>query len=447
MKTPYPHQTAAIEVIDRKNLLLSDDCGLGKTLVAIIAGSQQVPRFNRSGLIIVPKTLREQWQQEILAQDFTSSAIELFDGQRSIDRLNSTDLPMFTIIHYEAVVKWVNELERVFFSFICVDEAHRIKNRSAQRTSAIKRLVAHRKLAMTGTPYDKNPADVWSILNWLEPDFFRSYWQFYNSHVNYKEIEVSRGKWVKVINKAQPVRDTENFARLLRQFSLKRTKKEVRSDLPERIDQYVDLQMNSDQADYYAKIVNAEDMLVALDDNELNDQLITIQLTRILRLIQVTTDPTLLGVKSSSVKLNWVMDWLEDNPSESVIIFTRFRETAIKLHKQLEGFQLIIGGEKRRIITSEDRGIVGTIATMGVGLDLPHIDNAIFIDVEWSSILMQQAIDRIHRINIDNVKHLYFLRCQDTVDELVYRAVRDKWSTKELVENFLRGSVALQREI
>jgi SNF2 family DNA or RNA helicase len=297
---------------------------------------------------------------------------------------------------------------------------------------------------MTGTSYDANPADVWSILNWLEPQFFTSYWRFYNSHVNYKEIEVRRGQWVKVINKAQPVKDPENFARLLRQFSLKRTKKEVRPDLPERIDQYVDLQMNSDQADYYSKIIDAEDMLISLDDNELNDQFITIQLTRILKLIQVTTDPTLLGVKSSSVKLDWVMDWLEDNPNETVIVFTRFRDSAIKIHSTLmPNASLIIGGNTNKHISKAELAskpqIVGTIAAMGEGLDLPHIDNAIFIDVEWSSILMQQAIDRIHRINIDNVKHLYFLRCQNTVDELVHQAVRDKWSTKELVENFLKG--------
>jgi SNF2 family DNA or RNA helicase len=72
-------------------------------------------------------------------------------------------------------------------------------------------------------------------------------------------------------------------------------------------------------------------------------------------------------------------------------------------------------------------------------MDLPHVDTAIFIDIEWSSILMQQALDRIHRINIENVKHTYYLRCKGTNDTLLHEALNSKWSTKELAERFLAG--------
>lgn len=163
-----------------------------------------------------------------------------------------------------------------------------------------------------------------------------------------------------------------------------------------------------------------------------------ILLTRILRLIQATTDPALLDHPSaSSVKLDWLREWLADHPDESVIVFTRFRDTAIKINSWGAFDKLIVGGRKRENVTTADRRIVGTIAAMGEGLDLPWIDYAIFLDVEWSSIMMTQAIDRIYRINIETVKHVMYLRCANTVDKLVHDAVQRKWTTHQIVEQFL----------
>lgn len=435
MKTPRPYQLEAVAVTERKNLLLSDECGLGKTLTAIEAAKVLQAQVNKPVLIVCPKTIKLQWFNELISQGADIDFIYLLETT-TIDWLKEDR--NIVIAHYEAVVKHIDKLSAIFWSVVIVDEAHRIKNRKAQRTEAIKRLKAYRKLAMTGTPFDKNPADVWSILNWLEPDTFKSYWRFFNSHVNYSEINI-RGQKIKQISKVRPCNDAASFARLLRQYSLKRTKLEVRPDLPERIDQYIDIKMNDDQAHHYYTLADSEEYHTLLaQDVEIS---MPIVLTRILRLIQATTDPTLLGVKSSSAKLDWVKDWVEDNEGESIIIFTRFKATAERLAKELDGFTLLVGGKTRPNIDSSVRRIVGTIASMGEGLDLPHIDNAIFIDVEWSSILMQQAIDRIHRINIETVKHLYFLRCLGTVDELVYEAVQNKWDTKQLIEEFLKGVV------
>lgn len=218
---------------------------------------------------------------------------------------------------------------------------------------------------------------------------------------------------------------------------IQRTKLEVRADLPPKIETFVELDMHPAQAAAYRKIASAVDPMVLLAEGV--ETSVSIVLTQILRLIQITTDPALLGLPvASSVKLDWIDGWLEDNPNESVIIGTRFRETAIKIAERYEGFKLIIGGN-RATVDSTVKRVVGTIAAMGEGLDLPHIDHMICVDVEWSSILMQQFLDRIHRINIDTAKNIYYLICVDTVDSLIHTAIRNKWNTKELAERYLKG--------
>lgn len=441
MKTPRPYQQYAIDRAARQNVLIADACGLGKTLQAIETIKRVQPRIEKPALVVAPSaTVKLQWYNALIEQGICAERILWLDSStkkvpEKIAAIEPAQLVILT--HYEAVRKHAPTLQPLFFSVVVADEAHRIKNRKALRTTALKAIQAYRKIALTGTPYDRDPSDIWSILQWLDPDFFRSYWRFFDAHINYQQVTVKRGVTVKQIL-ASPLRDAESFARTLWPYMIQRRKDDVRDDLPPRIDQFIDLEMSSAQARAYQTIAEAEDPIVELAEGL--ETSVSIVLTQILRLIQITTDPGLLGLTDvSSVKLDWLADWLEDNPNESVIIFTRFRATAEKLHAQLgDRFKLIVGG-KRAQITSADRYIVGTISAMGEGLDLPHIDNAIFIDVEWSSIMMQQAIDRIHRINITNAKNVYYLRCAGTVDHLLHTALRQKWSTKEIAEAYLNG--------
>lgn len=437
MLIPRPYQNETIARCQRQNLLDSDECGLGKTLIAIEAVKQLVAEHRKPALIIVKKRLRLQWLYALLEQDIASEHIlELDAPLSSLEALTaSLQQPVIVLTHYEAITKHCGSLWRFEFSVIVCDEAHAIKNRKAQRTSAVKQLRALRKIALTGTAFDRNPADVWSILNWLEPKFFSSYWKFFDAHVQYKVQAVSSHKAVNV-KIPLGVKDHENFARVLRQFSVRRRKADVRADMPPKIEQIIDLDLLPAQRKLYDKIASANDIVVKLTDDI--STLIPIKLTEILRLAQAALDPSLLGIDAPSVKLEWLADWFEDNEGTSVIVFTRFKSTAEHLHK-LYGGKLIVGGSKPPVITTDDRLLFGTIAAMGEGLDLPHISTAIFLDVEWSSILMTQAVDRIDRINITESKHIIFLRAVDTVDSLLLDAVKNKWNQRELVEAFVRG--------
>lgn len=440
MKTLRPYQVDAVKRGVNQNLLIGDACGCGKTITAIGVILETQAKIGKPVLIVAPSAIvKRQWYQELQSMGVADDRIIWLDSTTKSDPYPYADMIILT--HYEAMRKHLVWLQDYYFSVIVADEAHRIKNRHAKRTEDLKTLKAFRKIALTGTAYDRNPADIWSILNWLEPDFFASYWRFFEAHINSTTITV-RNQIIKQVVPSAPLRDPKGFSRLLRQFMIARKKEDIRADMPPRNDIYIDLDMSPQQARAYAKIRDAADPIVSLADDL--DVSVAIILTQILREIQITTDPALLGLPSGhSVKLDWVDEWLKDNPDESVIIFTRFRETAQKIASEHSEFTLIMGGQ-RPTVDSSTRRIVGTIAAAGEGLDLPHIDNAIFIDVEFSSILMQQAIDRIHRINIDNAKNVYFLRCVGSVDMLLHDALAGKWATKELVAAYMKGRTCLR---
>ncbi len=443
MLTPRPYQIETIERCQRQNLLDCDECGLGKTLIAIEAIKQLVVEHSKPALIVIKKRLRTQWLQALTAQGIPPCDILTLDAsmkslEASVARLNT---PVIILTHYEVVVKHQVALHRHEFAVIVCDEAHAIKNRKAQRSQAVKQLRAKRRIALTGTAFDRNPADIWSILNWIEPKFFSSYWKFFEAHVTYKMQSTPRGVSVKV---PLGVKDHATFARVLRQFSVRRRKIDVRADMPEKIEQIIDIDLLPEQRKVYNKIVDACDIVVNLSEDI--KTLIPIRLVEILRLCQAAIDPQLLGITAPSAKLDWLADWLEDNEGTSVIVFTRFHDTAMRLHK-LYGGKLIVGGQKQPTITTDDKLLFGTIAAMGEGLDLPHISTAIFLDIEWSSILMTQAVDRIYRINIDEPKHIIYLRGVNTIDSLLLDAVNNKWSQRELVEAYVRSGSHQEKEL
>lgn len=464
MLTPRPYQAEAINRATYSSYLLADECGLGKTLTAIETVKTLTSSFNAPALVVIPKSLRAQWVKALTTQGVNPSRIVHLDAKGGALETDPKkyyaikgamliadvpfDYPPVVLTHYEALVKHQAELRYIYFSVIVADEAHKIKNRKAKRTEAIKSLKSFRRLALTGTPFDRNPADVWSILNWLAPDFFTSYWRFFDAHVAYKEVRIPprrlpNGTVISSTKVPVGVADAERFSRVLRQYSLRRLKSDVRSDLPEKITQIVDVALDPAQQRAYTKLATAEDIVADLGEGV--EVAVPIVLTKILRLMQLTTDPSLLEVKAPAAKLEWVEEWVEANPDQPVIIFTRFRDTAIKLSEQLQANTdieaeptLILGG-KRPTITGSEKLIIGTISAMGEGLDLPWINTAIFIDCEWSSILMTQAVDRIHRINSTDTKHIIYLQAPNTVDELVLSAVQGKWDQMQLVEAFLTG--------
>ena len=431
MLTPFPYQKDAIDMGVKGHLLCADACGLGKTLIGIET-AHHIQQFHLHPIIVVcKKSAKLQWEYAIQEQ-VPNSIIKRLDTTKNFESAIEVGNPSHSldwyIIHFAALRKLTRKdmLARTYFSTIIIDEAHRIKNRRAQQTMGVKKLLGYRRLALTATEMESSPADMGSLLNFLRPDKWTAYHGWCAKYVEY-EIH-PYFKWKKVVGP----KNLEKMARELTGTYLKRTKKEVRPDLPPLREEKVPIEPNPALQSAYTQIETAGDIIVDVDDMEL---IIPNVLAKIMALRQLTSN----GLNTyTSDKIDYTLSYVADNPDANIVIFSVFRKTAQTLAKKLNA-PLVIGAQKPLDIQRlRPKTLVGTIGALGESHDLPWMDVAIFVDVDWSSTSMQQARDRIHRINITNPKLALYLYHPGTVDDLIFEALDKKWSDIELVQNYLR---------
>jgi len=427
MKTLRTYQELPYRRAFEQNLLIADDRGLGKTVTSIETAKRIMHERQAPVLVIVPKTLKTQWQEEIRDQDASNPIVPIDTGFVLLQPFNSKKA-FWVLTHYEAVLKHWQKLSKTMWACIIVDEAHRIKNRKAQRSVAIKKIKAYRKIALTGTPYDRNPADIWSILNWLAPDMFRSYWDFFKAHVNY-EGQLDGAHTI------HGVQDGAKFGRVIAPYVVRRSKQDVAPLLPKKIEQHISIELTGKQADLYKRIREAAETDATLDDG--STLTMPNVLARILRLQQAAVDPRLLGTDVNGAKIDWLLEYVDDNPSDTLLVFTRFRDTAIRVANML-GIPYYVGGSTLENPAQYPR-MIATIDAAKEGLNLGHIWNTVFLDCQWSSIAMAQAVDRTERDLSATEPHIImYLEAVDTVDCLVRQALAGKWETIDLVNAWLK---------
>lgn len=425
MRNPYQYQVPAIELGKSANLLLNDECGLGKKFVCIQIAHHMLTTTQQPNLVVTVKRDAYQWKKEIIA-DFPTSTV-VIGGVDPI--MLPGDNNWWLILHYEALVRHSRPLTRIKWATIILDEGHYIKNWQAQRSRAAKRLKAHRKVVATGTPLDKTPEDLWSPLDFLYPATYHGTLRAFRE--KYVKTKVTRdGLEYSIIGCKQP----QTLARELAPFMLARTKDEVAPDLPPNIQKTVHIELTGQQAAIYRRIKRSVDIEVIGPELD-NPMFIPSRLAQLIRLQQVALDPTMLNLTSDAAKLEWLYDWRHDNPDEPLIVFTTFRDTAQKVSRALDA-HLIMGGVKLPTHWTKPT-IVGTIGAASEALDLGWVRTGIFLDVSWKSSKMTQAISRIHRINNTAPCQTIFLIAHNTVDEVMLEAVEKKWDAYSVIREYV----------
>lgn len=427
VKTAFDYQVENVIAGARRNVLIADECGLGKTFSSVLIAKAgrigPIEELPWRGLVVCPKAVRTQWIAEIKLEDPGIPITELYYGQRLNNYIG------WHIIHYEALLAYPPT--DILWDIVIADEAHRIKNRHAKRTKAIKSLHAVRKVALTGTPFDKDVSEMWSILNWLYPYDFKSYQRFKDAYV---EFGYNRGGYMVPIG---PKNVAELAERLGSRF-IRHTKMQVAPQMPPKIMVTIPLKMEDAQLEVYNSIRKARDIELDIGGNTFY---LANALAKLGKLQQAASDPSTIGIPANSIKVDWVVDFVDDSPKQRVVIFCRFKATAAHIAQLLREhghnpteFMGTQGKKKypQDFVDGVTNILVATIAMAGEGLDLKGTEAAIFVDREWSSIRMSQAHDRIHRIGIKQCVMIYNLSCSP-VDELVDEALESKWSDKELV--------------
>jgi SNF2 family DNA or RNA helicase len=433
MKTPRTHQEQAIALGRDHNPLLFYETGLGKTLIgAAIAREFRDRSVSRANLVVAsPAGSLGQWVREIRDQD-PYTPVEVWDSNnwRPLKRGEA----VWIVTHYDAVPRLLPVLSEVLWATIVADECHKIKNPQAKRTKAFKKLQAQRRVAMTGSPKDKYITELWSVLNWLYPPLFKSRWKFDQEYVTYERNYL--GYHVPVGYK-----NLDQLTALMRPFTRVETKESAAPYLPPLIHTLIPIRLGPQQRRAYDKIRKADDIELDLSDlGRADPMLIKHAMDRIIKEQRAASYPASLGLDMPSAKFEWLREWLEANPEQQVIVFTRFQHTAKVLAEMLK-CAFVIGGQISGLDDFQERRqriVVGTIGALGTAYDLPMADTSIFMELERPHLLNHQARGRHHREGITTPKQCIYLVAEDTIDEVIYQADQEKWDDNKFIYEALR---------
>lgn len=445
------------KVVDRywskTGILCGDDMGLGKTVEGIaldLRKRQELKRPNARTLIVAPLSVLDVWSSHL--KRFAPGLVVRVVDPKNRSELLSKPAHVY-IVHWDALRRMPELKERAWFHVIA-DEAHRAKNRKAQQTVALKKIRTEHKTALTGTPADDKPHDLWSILHWLYPKEFSSYWRFYEDHIDFTTHP--KGGY-KVIT---GVKDISKLHGRIRPFYFRRLKTEVLTELPDKY--YTEIPVNILPAQRRAYEQMKKDMLAWVGEHEEEPLPAPTVIARLMRLQQfaisscsiLTVDkrrrnPTtqeletvkvrVVKMVEPSAKLDRVMEIIEDHPDASFVIFSQFKQVINLLAQRCANSKITYGvytgdtsKEDRDTIVSDFQAgklqvFAGTIRAGGEGITLHRASTVIFIDRDWSPSKNRQAEDRLHRVGQKNSVQVIDLVATNTVDRGRLQQIEQKW--------------------
>lgn len=446
MKQLRRYQQEAVERVDDANLYINFSCGLGKTLTAIRAvqrlREQSAPGTPTDALVVVsPKVAVQQWVRELKLEDPTAAVLVLDDNelQPPSGAWPNDGAPCWYVTHHETLLNkslYAKYLASQTWLCIVADEAHKFNNKDAQRSEALKKLRALRKIAMSGTKIEKQVSDLWSMLNWLDPEQFSSFWRFHDEFVLTVPGYENAVKGIST-RAAVGVKNVEKLAAMLRPIILRKTRAQVAPDLPPKQVQFVPIRLSKEQREVYNAIRRADDIEVMTPYGEI---LVPNSSAKVLRLQQAASYPPLVGVKGvPAAKPDWIDNYVANNPDEQIVVFTRFRETAEHIAQFLDA-ALVVGGKRERLesfLAGKRQCLVGTIKAMGTALDLPMARTAIYCELERSTIDLRQSADRIHRLTTTIPPNIVFLMAEKSVDWYILQQLTKKLAVDDQIDTYL----------
>ena len=417
--------------------ILADDMGLGKT-IQIIALLLSAAREGTS-LIVCPASLVYNWEHELsrFAPSLKTATVSGTMRERR-GMLEEIENYQAVITSYDLLKRDQEWYEKHSFRFQIIDEAQCIKNAATKSAKAVKAVRARTRLALTGTPVENHLGELWSIFDYLMPGFLFSYRKFRTLY----EIPI-----VKEGNEAAAA----NLRRLIGPFILRRLKKDVMKELPEKVEKVVYSAFSGEQKKLYGANV-----LRLKEDLEHGEEKFKI-LSGLTRLRQICCDPSLCyeNYKGGSAKLDTCMDVTAGAVSAGhrILLFSQFSSMFPIMEKRLaetgiKSFTLTGSTpkeERNRLAAKFNAGeaqvFLISLKAGGTGLNLTGADFVILYDPWWNAAAENQASDRAHRIGQKRQVTVIRLISKGTVEENILRLQESK---RELADRIVtEGTVSL----
>jgi superfamily II DNA or RNA helicase len=398
---------------------LADEMGLGKTIQVLAMLLHRKAELAESksrtcSIIVVPRSLVRNWMDEASRFAPTLRVIDLSHGKRTLDAKTfaSCDVALMT---YGTILRDVETLAKRTFDYVILDEAQAIKNADARTSKAAKQLKAEHRLALTGTPIENHLGELWSLMEFLNAG--------------------ATSRFEGLAGRGDPD-DLAMVRRAVQPFILRRTKREVAKELPERIEQTLPCEMTEDQEKHY-------NQLLAKIRSDLLDQVERIGIGKarmailegLLRLRQIACHPVLVDrnrFDSGSGKMEALLPMLEESHEEGrkTLVFSQFTSFLALVRAELDDrkipYEYLDGSttdraERVRHFADDENCSVFLLSLKagGVGLNLQAAERVVLLDPWWNPAVEAQAIDRAHRIGQHRTVHALRFVSVGTVEERV----------------------------
>ena len=454
--------------------ILADDMGLGKTLQVIcyllseyqereiqekskkepVEKEQDIEnegrqrekkssddRLRRNALIVAPASLVYNWNSE-LERFAPRLAVRMIVGTAAQRRtlLEAADEREILITSYDLLRRDIDFYKKYRFRCQIIDEAQYIKNHSTQAAKAVKKIQADTRFALTGTPVENRLSELWSIFDYLMPGFLYSYSRFR------EELEVQ-------IVQHESEKASERLRKMIRPFVLRRLKKDVLRDLPDKLEENMYTRLEGEQQKLYdAHVKRMKLLLDKQSEEEFNTSKIVI-LSELTKLRQICCDPALLfeEYKGESAKLEMCVDLIRNavENGHKILVFSQFTTMLSRLADRLENeetaYYMLTGstGKEKRAkmveeFNKEDNPTAVFLISLkagGTGLNLTAADIVIHYDPWWNLAVQNQATDRAHRIGQKNVVNVYKLIAKDTIEENIVKLQEKKHALADQILN------------
>lgn len=425
--------------------ILADDMGLGKTvqLLAVILYYVNIQKEGRKASIVVaPSSLTLNWLNE--ANKFAPTLNVLLISGTAFQRMELIN----KISEYDLVITSYDLLKRdsdkykdldYEFKYIIADEAQYLKNTNTQNAKSIKQIKAETRFALTGTPIENSLSELWSIFDFIMPGYLFQYRKFKTLY----ETPIVKNNDVISMNKLKM---------LIEPFILRRTKKEVLKELPEKTITVLNNTMEEEQEKLYMSyLVKAKQEVseyIKINGFEKSQMAILSALTR---LRQICCHPGLFlsDYKGCSSKLNQCTEIIKEavNSGHKILLFSGYTSMFEYIEKELKDSNIkyyeLTGATKvvERIKLVDDfnqndeiKVFLISLKAGGTGLNLTGADVVIHYDPWWNMSAENQATDRAYRIGQKNNVQVYKLITSNSIEEKIYELQQKK---NELIDNVL----------
>jgi SWI/SNF-related matrix-associated actin-dependent regulator 1 of chromatin subfamily A len=486
----YPHQRALVDLaVGQKKLILGDDMGLGKT-VQMIATVREYELRNASDpapkLIVCPNSVKGVWAREIRKWLGDDEPHQIIDATTFPARLKQLDAIIaengWVIVNWEFLrtqketvalknggkkkieALKVKQLGTTPWRAVLADEVHRAKNRKAAQTRGLHRVQGDLMIGASGTPLMNSPDELWSILKWLYPKEYTSYWRFFEQYVQYTE-----GYFGKIIT---GVKNPDALRFELKHRLVRRTKDLL--DLPDKTRVYVPVQLSPKQRKIYRSAetelwLEIEKAAKGGDDNAAQIARAATEggakamyrimngASRTVRLRQILETPATLEGEDISAKLDACQEIILDNSTTQHVVFTEFVATTGILAERLKAKGLTVetytGKTEEHVRTDlqdqfqagEIDVLIGTMGAMREGITLTAASTEHFISRHWTPAINEQCEDRCHRVGQKNPLTIYIYLADNSVDvdkveptnrlkEFIVKSVIKKDNIKEVTK-------------